>query len=339
MCTNFRCRTATDGSVVVGRSMEFPPGIPWCLGVVPVGHAGVASGAPAGKGLTWTATYGVVGISAFGKPTLITDGMNTQGLSGHGLYMPGGFCEYSTVTDGARSLSEVDVLTYLLGTCGSLSEVRQAMSGVEVFGFDPGMGLVPPLHFLMHDRSGSLAIEFHAGGEISIVDNPLGVGTNAPYLDWHLTNLRNYVGISGVNPKPMALTTTTGATSTLAPLGQGQGLRELPASYSPPDRFVRAVAFTQLAPAAVDGWAAELQAAHILNAFDIVPGTIREYVGSTETHEETDWATICNLSQLRFAYRMFEDQTWYVVDLASTDFTSARTMELPATTRFVRVTP
>ncbi len=66
---------------------------------------------------------------------------------------------------------------------------------MNVIGVDPGMGMVPPLHFLLHDATASVTIEFHADG-VRVLDNPIGVGTNSPYRDWHLTNLRNYVGIS-----------------------------------------------------------------------------------------------------------------------------------------------
>lgn len=65
MCTNFKVKPADDGSIVVGRSMEFPVGIPTALAILPNDYQGAAA-APAGKkGKTWTATYGVVGMSAF----------------------------------------------------------------------------------------------------------------------------------------------------------------------------------------------------------------------------------------------------------------------------------
>ncbi len=38
MCTNFKLQPATDGTVVVGRTMEFPNLMPWETQVLPVGH-------------------------------------------------------------------------------------------------------------------------------------------------------------------------------------------------------------------------------------------------------------------------------------------------------------
>ncbi|MCH9815745.1 MAG: linear amide C-N hydrolase, partial [Actinomycetia bacterium] len=40
----------------------------------------------------------------------------------------------------------------------------------------------------------TIAIESHHHGP-RVVDNPIGVGTNAPFPEWHLTNLNNYVGL------------------------------------------------------------------------------------------------------------------------------------------------
>lgn len=331
MCTNFTCRPAQDGTVVVGRSMEFPPGVPWNLAVVPADHAGTAT-LDAAHALTWTATHGIVGVSAFGRTEWILDGLNTAGLSGHTLYMDGGFCLYADIA-GSHCLSEVDVLTYLLGTCATLAEVRQAIADVAICGVDPGLGFVPPVHYLLHDATGSLAIELHEGGEARVVDNPWGAGTNSPYLDWHLVNVRNYVGLTGTNPDAVRVDGVD-----IAPLGQGQGLKALPGSYTPPDRFVRAAVFTQLANQAADGAEAEQLAAHILNTFDIVPGVVREHTPAGASYEQTDWATISNLTQGRYAYRSFEDQRWYVIDLHATDFSSARTAALSTATAFTPAT-
>ena len=124
---------------------------------------------------------------------------------------------------------------------GPFADVTAKAGGAGMHGVvvDPGLGFNPPLHFLLNEATCSAAIEFRPVG-MSIVDNPTGVGTNGPFLDWHITNLRNYVGISAVNP------TTTVGDNTLHPLGQGGGLRGLHGDYTPPSRFVRAAALVLL---------------------------------------------------------------------------------------------
>lgn len=318
MCTNFKHRPAKDGTVVVGRTMEFPIGIPWQLQVLPK-DTHFSALIPGGR--SWTSTYGIVGIAAVAD-TVVMDGMNEAGVSGHGLYMAG-FCTYQDPKGDGKDLSEADVIAYLLATCGSIEEIKQAAKDLTICGFDPGVGFIPPLHFLFHDKTSSVALEMRPEG-LSVVDNPLGVGTNPPYLDWHLTNLRQYAGLTASNPASKI------DGFTLEPLGQGGGLRGLPGDYTPPGRFVRALVQVSLADEPIDGTAAEMSTLHILNSFDINAGLIRE-IGPTGkvADEVTAWSTISNLTTGRFSYRMRNDPSIYAVDLATTDFTSVRSKSLP----------
>jgi choloylglycine hydrolase len=334
MCTNFKVKPAQDGSIVVGRSMEFPVGIPTALAVLPHNYAG-AGAAPQGKsGKGWTASYGVVGMSAFGNPQWLSDGMSTAGLSAHFLYMPGGYCTYADFVGDGKDLGELDVIAFLLGTCSSLADVKDAMADVRVWGDDPGMGFAPPCHILVHDKAGSVAIEFHADG-IHVVDNPTSVGTNAPYLDWHLINLSNYVGLSAEVPDPVKV-----GQMTVTALGQGQGLMGLPGDYTPPGRFVRAATQITLSDQPKDSHDAEITALHILNTFDITPGIIREPAPKGGFSDEvTVWDSIANLTGLRYSYRTVTDPTVYSVDLSKVDFTkAARVQDISWQGSFVDVT-
>jgi len=282
------------------------------------------------NGIAWTPQCGILGMGAWGDG-LLADGMNTEGLSAHALYMAG-FCNYAEPTGAGNDIGEMDVIAYLLGTCKNVSEAKAAAAGMNVVGVDPGLGFVPPLHFLLHDATGSVAIEFRPEG-MSIVDNPTGVGTNGPFLDWHITNLRNYVGISAVNP------TTTVGDSTLHPLGQGGGLRGLPGDYTPPSRFVRAAALVLLTDEPADAASAESACLHVINSFDIPAGIITEEVKPGQVVDEvTRWVTVCNLTDRRYGYRTIGDPVPYVVDLTATDFSTSRRTPVPGAARFTPVT-
>ena len=328
MCTNFKIKPAADGTVVVGRTMEFPDLIPWEVQVVAAGVPRTSAGVKNGN--AWTPQCGIVGMGAWGDG-LLADGMNTEGLSAHALYMAG-FCDYAEPTGAGNDIGEMDVIAYLLGTCKNVAEAKAAAAGMNVVGVDPGLGFVPPLHFLLHDATGSVAIEFRPEG-MSIVDNPTGVGTNPPFLDWHITNLRNYVGISAVNP------TTTVGDRTLHPLGQGGGLRGLPGDYTPPSRFVRAAALVLLIDEPADAASAESACLHVLNSFDIPAGIItEEFKPGQVVDEVTSWVTMCNLTDRRYGYRTIGDPVPYVVDLTTTDFSTSRRTPVPGAARFTPVT-
>jgi choloylglycine hydrolase len=335
MCFNFKTKQAKDGTVVVGRSLEFPMDMPTALAVLPPDFAGSAQVPEGDKaGISWSSRFGIVGMCAFGHSSWLVDGMNTEGLSAHFLYMPGGYCTYQAPKGDGTDISELDLISFLLGTCGSISDVKEAMESLNVIGLDPGMGFAPPIHTLLHDEGASVAIELHPDG-VQVVDNPTSIGTNAPFLEWHLENLKNYVGMESTNP---AAQDFEGVTE--APFGQGQGLLGLPGDYSPPSRFVRAFILRNLSDQPTDGLEAEQMALHILNAFDIVPGTIKEMgPGGSLEDEVTVWGSICNLTQKRYAYRPMTNPTTFVVNLDAVDFTKpARTAELEWKGQFVETT-
>lgn len=310
----FKLPDAQDGTVVAARSMEFPVGMPTQLAVLPSDYSGTASVGEGARPKSWNASYGVVGMGVFGRPNWLVDGINTAGVSAHVLYMPGGYCTYRAARGDGSDVSQVDLAAYLLGTCASIDEVKAAVAGINVIGIDPGMGFVPPVHCLIHDATGSVAIEFHPEST-RVVDNPVGIATNAPFLDWHLINLGNYLGMSAENPPA-----EVAGELRLSPLGQGEGLRGVPADYTPTARFVRLFSVLGLLERASDATAAELLALHVCNAFDIPQGAVKERVGDSLVAEVTVWDSVLNLSTPRYAYRMIGNPETYAVDLASVDF-------------------
>jgi len=339
MCTNFKVPIAGDGTVVVGRSLDFPANAAISLCVTPKGLDRRAI-APTrdSPAKTWTTVHGVIGLAMDDVDAALLDGMNTAGLSAHTLYMVGGFFNPAEFQGDGTDVSQVELVSYLLSTCATVDEVRETMAHTNVWGWDAGLPFIPPVHILVHDRQQSIAIEFRPDGTF-LVDNPTGVGTNSPYLDWHLTNLHNYVGMSAANPERMVIHEATGDLS-LRPLGVGWGLHGIPGDFSGPSRFVRALAFTSLATPATNSHEAEMLALHILNTFDVPAGVVKEPGPHHSVVDEVTYAdTICNLTALRFAYRALNDPTVYVVDLPDTDFTGteSRFRPLTATGAFTRV--
>lgn len=327
MCTSFRV-TATDGAVVVGRTMEFPNLMGARLVVTPRETTGT-SVAPDGPGKTWTARFGFVGIDGFGDPQKLSDGLNEAGLYANLQYMPG-FCDYESAdgVDDARLMAIPDLVAFVLATCADVAEVRTALAGVVVWPWEFGpFGTAPPSHLVVHDRTGAAVVVEWVAGEQVVFDNPLGVATNAPHFDWHLTNLATYVGLSPVNPGAVTVDGTT-----ISPLGQGTGMRGLPGDSTSPSRFVRAVAAsTSLRPVA-DGAAAEVTALHVLDGFDIPWGMVR---GGTDPGEDdhTLWSTIANLTDGAYIVRTYEDPVPRRIALCDLDFSMPAPVTAPLPTR------
>lgn len=338
MCTNFKVPIAEDGTVVVGRSLDYPADMDFDLCVIPRGLRLDALGSDGHVGRSWTAQHGVVGISAHSSATVIVDGMNTEGLSVHLLYMVGGFFHAAEFKGDGSDVSQLDLATYLLTTCASIDEVQESLTSINIWASSADLPFTPPIHVLVHDTRGSAAIEFQPSGVV-LVENPTSVGTNSPYLDWHLLNLHNYVGFSNENPKAQRVRPRVGGMN-IKPLGVGWGMRGIPGDYTGPSRFVRAIALTTLAETPRDSREAEMLALHILNTFDVPPGVVKEPGPDHEMVNEVTYAdTIANLTGQRYAYRALDDPTVYVVDLAATDFegTQARFLELSAAGEFTPV--
>src|SRR5581483_5533427 len=208
-----------------------------------------------------------------------------------------------------------------------------------------------------------LVIEY-LDGQLHLYDNPVGVLTNSPQFEWHLTNLRNYINLTNINVAPLKL-----GDLVLEPFGQGTGLLGIPGDYTPPHRFIRAVAlaFSSVPPdTAAEG--ANL-AFHILNAVDIPIGIVAEKVpaptsapgtptpaataeaGATATpttgaaasaleYDFTQWATVSDLTNKIYYFRSYKNLAIRQVDLKQLAFTGAQIqhIDIEAGEQFVDVT-
>jgi len=309
--------------------MEFPDVLPWQLCVLASDFAGRSESVADGK--AWTGTYGVIGIGAF-KPQWIADGTNTEGLSGHLLYMPG-HATYAAPRNDGSDIGILEVLGFVLGTCSTLAEAKAAMSGCNVVDFTPPEVPIPlPLHVILHDKDACAVVEFHPDGMV-ITDNPVQVATNAPFIDWHLTNVSNYL-----TQTPTVPTSVTIGGTTFAPLGQGSGFAGLPGDGNSPSRFVRVLADVRFAQQPKDERALLMDCVRILHNFDIVPGTIMEAApGGGLTPELTMWSTVCNLTGHQYLVNTLHDPLWYSIDLPTTDFSSSRLVAFPTNGAFTKV--
>ena len=166
------------------------------------------------------------------------------------------------------------------------------------------------MHFFIQDKTGkSIAVE-PIGGKLKVTDAPLGVMTNAPTYDWHMTNLDNYINLSVKDIESASLGDVK-----LQAFGSGSGMLGLPGDFTPPSRFVRAAFFSQAAVPNDTGADAVLAAFHILNLLDIPKGSVvNASVGGT-MNEITEWTSVSDLKNLRWYFRTFADQSIRMVDL------------------------
>jgi len=313
--------TATDRSVIFGRTLEWGTfDLNGRVISIPRGHDFTGQTPDGKRGLTWRSKYGVAGIDVLGKEYL-TDGVNEKGLT-LGLFYHPGFAEYEKYdsANAAKSLGPLDVAQYLLTTCVSIADVRAALGKVHVVPVvEPAIGFAPPIHIMITEPSGKqIVIEF-SKGKTKVFGAPLGVITNSPTYDWHMTNLRNYINLS-----PVALPDKKIEDLNFKSLGGGSGMIGLPGDFTPPSRFIRAVAFAKTARPVKDGPEAMYEVFRILDNFNVPLGA-SEGSGDRKTkgmRSSTIWTVASDVSNKVIYYHTQHNRRVRKIDAGSIDFGS-----------------
>ena len=303
-CSDFRVK-AQDGTVVIGRSMEFPVDLKSELCVVPRG---------AGK-------YGFLAVNAFGIKDAYVDGFNEKGLSLDGLMFTGAV--YQPEVAG-RSLPVDKFGAWLLGNYASIDEVKAALAAVNITAAKNKKLRDLGMHLAVHDAAGhSLVVEF-IGGQKNVYDNPLGVMTNRPSFDWQLANLRNYVNLDAEDKGPRQLNGLK-----IEPTGVGSGLHGLPGDWTPPSRFVKLSFGVDAALKPQNAAGAVNLAEHLLNTVDIPKGAIKEPTAlpGKYLYGYAQWVVIKDLTNKVLYYKTYENTVWRSVDLKRFDLAAGQAVK------------
>lgn len=188
-------------------------------------------------GETIRAKKAVVGMGInFGGRVMMADGVNEAGMTCATLYFPG-FATYSNSIDNHKTnIAPFDFVTWSLTQFNSIEELRKSIDSIAFIDVPlPVLGITPPLHWILADKSGACIVLEPTADGIKVYDNPLGVMTNSPEFNWHLQNLRQYIGL-----KSQPFVPTEWGDVPLSAFGQGSGTMGLPGDFTPPSRFVRA---------------------------------------------------------------------------------------------------
>ncbi|WP_158966317.1 linear amide C-N hydrolase [Chachezhania sediminis] len=304
---------ADNGDTIFGRTMEFGLDLESELLAVPAGtKIETLVMNPDKTGFSYTTKYGFVGMNGLNAPIAI-DAMNSEGLH-FGAFFFAGPAVFPEVTDETQptALSSEEVGNWILGNFATVAEVREAIHTVNLVGTPiQQLGSVAPLHYSVVDASGDAIVIEQTTSGLTIYDNTVNVIANNPTYDWHLTNLRNYIGLTDLN-----LPAVTVGRQKLEPFGQGTGLEGLPGNGSSPARFVRAVAFANTAQPMKDGDEGVFRAFHILNNFDIPRGSVVENPETGQpVLEYTEWTSVADTKNRVYYFKTYEAQAATKVDI------------------------
>lgn len=263
MCTGIKIISKTN-DIFYGRTMDFTfdffgnedpiaPKIPTLIAQFPKGTVLNSQLNP------WTAKYAFMGLAMSGtdQPAndgktvslAITDGINEAGLSGDIQYL----MESSTAP--AESLADrgltphiaEEVLAYILSNFESVDEIKVAFEKIGLLDQKFQLDSLGEVHFTLHwtindKNNNSIVLQPTDNGAFVIYDS-IGVVTNSPEYNYHLTNARNYIGMRNYAIKE-PYTLKSGATLDPIEGGTSYGLLGIPGDFTSPSRFIRALYYS-----------------------------------------------------------------------------------------------
>lgn len=310
-CTDVNIQ-AKDGSVIAGRTMEWTFDMDWQLLYYPKGSKFKLSSPIANAFPTKevTSKYDVLGIGSGAANNTLLEGQNSQGLGLSGNFLPG-YTEYETVTKNDKNyMSVLEFGRFVLANYKSVADVKENITKYKVFGVDiPGIPVKPTVHYLITDRTGnSIVIEF-INGSMKIFDKSIGVMTNSPNYDWHLTNIRNYVNLNNSGSD----TIKTSSLGEVTGFSQGTSSFGLPGDYTSSSRFVKTTFLKYYSTQPNDAVSAVNLVDHILNTVDIPIGVVSDKQGSKIFNDYTQWIAIKDLTNNQLNFSDYSHRTNLVV--------------------------
>lgn len=323
-CTGLQLHS-NDGAYINGRTVEFASLIPLTGLIIPRNYAFNGTLPDGTKGLSYKSRYAVVGANTFGDPAII-DGVNEKGLTAAGFYFPG-YATYTQVTPKNKKMgvSPTEFTNWILTQFETVDEVKQNINKVVITSTAPaGWGMVPPFHYIVYDKSGKSIVIEPIDGKLVVTDNPIGVITNSPTIDWHLTNLSNYINLT-----PMGAPNKSIDGMQLTAFGQGSGLHGMPGDFSPPSRFVRAAIFSSAATPTDNANQTVYEVFHLLNQFDLPTGSVKSEENGSIDVDTTLATTVKDSQNINYYFRTYHDQNIKMISLGAFDLDAKEIKSVP----------
>lgn len=180
--------------------------------------------------------YAILGMaSIIDDYPAFADAFNEKGLGCAGLNFPGYAVFEEELVPGKNNMAPYDVIPWVVANFETVDEVVEELKNVALVSI-PINDKTPiaNLHWIVADKSGkSIVIESTYRG-LEVYENPIGVMTNSPTFEWHITNLNEYMKTTPIQPEPISW-----GDKELKPLGVGAGTNGLPGGFGGVDRFVR----------------------------------------------------------------------------------------------------
>ena len=266
MCTSI-FTTTKDGKYILSRTMDFS----FPLEATPIYIPQNYEWRSAVNQKHFKTNFGFIGAGRLlGDAYFMADGVNEHGLSVAELYLPGE-AKYQDYEESSKlNMAPHEVILWMLGNLTSVLDLEKQVGKINIVeAVAPILNIITPLHWIITDSDGRCVVIEPTQKKLKIKQNPIGVMTNTPLLEWHIENLRNFL-----NVRPKQLEAVKYGDYIATPFSQGTGTSGLPGGYTPPERFVRAAFFKEYSQEAANEVAGVNSSQHILNTVRIPKGIV-----------------------------------------------------------------
>lgn len=247
---------------------------------------------------------------------LFADAINEHGLGIAGLNFPD-YAHYNeNICDDKSNIAPYEIIPWILSTCKNVEQARELLSQINIISLPFLENLqLAPLHWIISDKENSIVLESTKDG-VKIFDNPVGVLTNNPTFDWHLTNLSNYLGCCAVD-----LCEKDILGHTAKPLGHGTGGIGLPGDTSTTSRFIKTVFAKQNSKCEPEETSNISQFFHILDSVAVPRGFA---VSKDGIADYTTYSVCASLDRGIYYYKTYDNNQITAINMHSENLDSSK---------------
>ena len=263
--------------------------------------------------------YAMIGIAYIVNDyPLYYDATNEKGLSMAGLNFPENAVYYAEA-ENKDNIAPFEFIPWILSQCATVEEAKKLLERINLVNINFSDKLpLSPLHWIIADRESAITVETLKDG-MKIYDNPVGVLTNNPPFDYHMTNLCNYMHLTKESPE-----NTMAPNLSLKPYSRGMGGMGLPGDLSSASRFVRATFVKHNSVCGDSEDESVSQFFHILTSVEQQRGCVKM---GENLYEITIYSSCCNTDKGIYYYRTYNNFAITAVNMHETDLEA---MELTA---------
>lgn len=248
---------------------------------------------------------------------LFYDGVNEVGVAAAALNFPVS-AKYADFKEEKLNLASFELIPYVLGTCGSIAEVREKLKNVNITTDGFSVELPPsPLHWIFADKGGSLVVECTAEG-LQIYENHVGVLTNEPSFDFQLLRLADHSSLDSAPPKNSLC-----ANFQPQVYSRGLGAFGLPGDFSSSSRFVRATFVKNHISA--DGADGVTRFFHIMDSVSVPRGCV---ITDDGREVETVYTSCMELEGGKYHYKTYSHSEICTATFSDYDLSSDKPIKI-----------